>query len=133
MYAAPKTDLDKLQPLSSARPTDTASLAVKLEEYEVFWDRTGKQWASGGFHSKFAGVFVSTSGQGGGQESTAVAAMSTLAHHGIIFVPLGYGKAFPLLADLTEVRGGSPWGAGTFSSVWSDRIPMSASADAPIV
>jgi hypothetical protein len=41
--------------------------------------------------------------------------MSTLAHHGIIYVPLGYKTTFGLLADVTEVRGGSPWGAGTFS------------------
>jgi hypothetical protein len=38
-----------------------------------------------------------------------------LAHHGIIYVPLGYGIAFPLLANLSEVHGGSPWGAGTFA------------------
>lgn len=41
--------------------------------------------------------------------------MSTLAHHGIIYVPLGYKTTFGLLASLDEVRGGSPWGAGTFS------------------
>lgn len=52
---------------------------------------------------------------GGGQESTAIAAMSTFAHHGLIFVPLGYSHAFPILADISEVRGGSPWGAGTFA------------------
>lgn len=42
-------------------------------------------------------------------------AMSTLVHHGFLFVPLGYKTAFGLLADLSEVRGGSPWGAGTFA------------------
>lgn len=52
---------------------------------------------------------------GGGQESTAIAAMSTLTHHGLIYVPLGYKTVFPLLGDNSEVRGGSPWGAGTFS------------------
>ena len=41
--------------------------------------------------------------------------MSTLAHHGIIYVPLGYKTTFDLLANVDEVRGGSPWGAGTFS------------------
>jgi NAD(P)H dehydrogenase (quinone) len=41
--------------------------------------------------------------------------MSTLAHHGIIYVPLGYKTTFALLANLDEVRGGSPWGAGTFA------------------
>lgn len=61
------------------------------------------------------GIFISTSAPGGGQESTALAAMSTLTHHGIIYVPLGYKTAFEQLTSLTEVRGGSPWGAGTFA------------------
>jgi len=60
---------------------------------------------------------------GGGQESTAIAAMSTLAHHGIIYVPLGYAKAFGQLTDLTEIHGGSPWGAGTFAGPTGARQP----------
>lgn len=60
-------------------------------------------------------MFVSTASQGGGQESTVIAAMSTLAHHGIIYVPLGYKTTFSILADMSEVRGGSAWGAGTFA------------------
>ena len=60
---------------------------------------------------------------GGGQESTAIAAMSTLAHHGIIYVPLGYAKAFPEMSDLSEARGGGPWGAGTFAGAKGERQP----------
>jgi len=44
-----------------------------------------------------------------------IAALSTLTHHGIIYVPLGYKTAFPILGNVSEVRGGSPWGAGTFA------------------
>jgi len=84
-------------------------------QWKAFFDHTGKQWQTGGFWGKYAGVFVSTATPGGGQESTALAAMSTFAHHGIIYVPLGYKTVFPLLAELQEVRGGSPWGAGTFA------------------
>jgi NAD(P)H dehydrogenase (quinone) len=58
---------------------------------------------------------VSTAGSGGGQESTCLAAMSSLVHQGMIYVPLGYAKCFAQLSNLEEVRGGSPWGAGTFS------------------
>jgi len=81
--------------------------------FKIFWDKTGGQWQKGAFANKFAGVFVSTSSLGGGQESTAIAALSTLAHHGIIYVPLGYSRVFSQLTDLTAVHGGSPWGAGT--------------------
>lgn len=60
---------------------------------------------------------------GGGQESTALSSMSTLAHHGIIYVPLGYAKAFAQLTDMTEIHGGSPWGAGTFAGGDGSRQP----------
>ena len=85
-------------------------------QWKTFWDKTGGQWARGAYNGKYAGIFVSTGSQGGGQESTCIAAMSTLTHHGIVFVPMGAGPTiFPILSDLTEVRGGSAWGAGTFS------------------
>lgn len=84
-------------------------------QWKTFWDQTGKQWSTGSYCGKYAGLFVSTGSVGGGQESTCIAAMSTLAHHGIIYVPLGYKPAFHLLGDLSEVRGSSAWGAGTFS------------------
>ncbi|KAF9776853.1 Minor allergen Alt a 7 [Fusarium sp. DS 682] len=90
---------------------------------KAFWDKTGKQWTSGGFWGKMAGIFVSTASLGGGQESTASNAISTLAHHGIIYVPFGYAKAFGILTDLTEVRGGSAWGAGTFAGGDGSRQP----------
>lgn len=85
-------------------------------QWKSFWDKSGQIWASGGFWGKYAGLFISTAGAGGGQESTAIAAMSTFAHHGICYVPLGYKTAFGQLTNLAEVHGGSPWGAGTFVS-----------------
>jgi NAD(P)H dehydrogenase (quinone) len=84
-------------------------------QWKAFWDQTGAQWQSGGYYGKYAGVFISTASQGGGQESTALATMSTFAHHGICYVPLGYATAFAILTNMEEVRGGSPWGAGTFA------------------
>lgn len=74
------------------------------------------------FQGKSAGLFISTASLGGGQESTAIAAMSTLTHLGIIYVPLGYAKT-PQLLELDEIRGGSPWGAGTFSGGDGSRQP----------
>jgi len=95
-------------------------------KWKTFWDKTGSQWQTGGFWGKYAGLFVSSGTMGGGQESTAIAAMSTLAHHGIIFVPLGYKTTFGIQANLSEVRGGSPWGAGTFSAADGSRQPTPA-------
>ena len=49
--------------------------------------------------------------------------MSTLAHHGIIFVPLGYADTFKQQTNLEEIHGGSPWGAGTFAGPDGSRKP----------
>ncbi|CAG8974580.1 hypothetical protein HYALB_00004376 [Hymenoscyphus albidus] len=92
-------------------------------QWKAFWDTTGGQWASGAYWGKYAGVFVSTGTPGGGQESTVISAMSTLAHHGFIYVPLGYKTSFPILSNMSEVRGGSPWGAGTFAGGDGSRQP----------
>ncbi|KAJ7260140.1 flavoprotein-like protein [Mycena rebaudengoi] len=92
-------------------------------QWKAFWDTTSAQWAGGAFAGKFAGAFVSTAGPGGGQEATIMNALSTLTHHGIIFVPFGYSHAFGQLTGLTEVHGGSPWGAGTFAAPDGSRQP----------
>ncbi|EGO03154.1 hypothetical protein SERLA73DRAFT_174594 [Serpula lacrymans var. lacrymans S7.3] len=92
-------------------------------QWKVFWDATGGLWASGALAGKFAGVFVSTGSPGGGQESTVMNTLSTFIHHGMVFVPLGYKHTFPQLSNLTEVRGGSPWGAGTFAGGDGSRQP----------
>ncbi|RFU25333.1 hypothetical protein B7463_g11001, partial [Scytalidium lignicola] len=92
-------------------------------QWKAFWDTTGALWGQGALWGKFAGIFVSTGTPGGGQESTVIASISTLTHHGIIFVPLGYKNSFAQLANLSEVRGGSPWGAGTFAGADGSRQP----------
>jgi NAD(P)H dehydrogenase (quinone) len=95
-------------------------------QWRTFWDSAGGVWQSGGLQGKYAGLFVSTAGLGGGQESTAIAAMSTLAHMGVVYVPLGYAHAFAEMSSLSEVHGGSPWGAGTFTSGDGSRLPSEA-------
>ncbi|THH16928.1 hypothetical protein EW146_g3802 [Bondarzewia mesenterica] len=92
-------------------------------QWKAFWDATGGLWMSGALYGKSAGLFISTASLGGGQESTAIAMMSTLAHHGISFVPLGYKNTFAQLTNLDEAHGGSPWGAGTFAGSDSLRKP----------
>ncbi|KAH6853945.1 flavoprotein-like protein [Chaetomium sp. MPI-CAGE-AT-0009] len=130
MHAPPKpTDIPVLDDPSKLQEYDAFLLGIPTRfgnfpgQWKAFWDRTGGQWATGGFHGKYAGLFISTAGLGGGQETTAINALSTLTHHGIIYVPLGYAKAFGILTDLSEARGGSPWGAGTFAASDGSRQP----------
>jgi len=92
-------------------------------QWKAFWDTTGGLWASGALAGKYVGTFISTAAHGGGQESTAVACLSTYTHHGMLYVPLGYSTVFPLLTNLEEPHGGSPWGAGTFAGTDGSRQP----------
>jgi multimeric flavodoxin WrbA len=41
---------------------------------------------------KAASMFTSTASQGSGQETTIMTAVTQLAHHGMIYVPTGYGS-----------------------------------------
>lgn len=80
-----------------------------------FLDQTGGLWAKGALNGKVASVFTST-GVGGGQETTVISFWHTLAHHGMLIVPLGYGDvAGQILSDLSEVTAGSPYGAATLA------------------
>lgn len=92
-------------------------------QWKAFIDQLGHLWQKGALGGKFFGVFVGTATQGGGQEITILNALSTWVHQGMIYVPLGYSHCFPQLSVLDEVRGGSPWGAGTFSGDDGRRKP----------
>jgi len=92
-------------------------------QWKTFIDHLGQLWQSGALYGKYFGMFVSTATAGGGQESTCMNALSSWVHQGMIYVPLGYKTTFNLLAGLDEVRGGSPWGAGTFAGGDGSRQP----------
>lgn len=74
----------------------------------------------GGLVGKVGSVFTST-GTGGGNESTIMTFVPTLIHHGMVVVGLPY--ACPELADVSEVKGGSPWGAATIAGPDGSRQP----------
>nr|XP_001402386.2 protoplast-secreted protein 2 precursor [Aspergillus niger CBS 513.88] len=95
-------------------------------QWKAFWDQTGGIWASGGYWSKYASLFVSTGILGGGQESTVLAAMSTLAYYGFIYISLDYKTIFLLLTNLKEIHGGSVWGiSGADRSRQSSKLELS--------
>ena len=98
-------------------PTRFGNMAAQMRN---FLDQTGGLWAKGSLVGKVASVFVST-GTGGGNESTILSFLPTLIHHGMIYVGLPY--ACPELADVSEVKGGSPWGAGTIAGADGSRKP----------
>ena len=89
-------------------------------QMRTFLDQTGGLWMKGGLIGKPAGVFTST-GTGGGNETTIQSFHTTLLHHGMIIVGVPYSN--PELADISEVRGGSPLGAGAIAGADGGRQP----------
>lgn len=92
---------------------------------KAFFDATGQLWTRNALLGKPAGIFVSTGTQGGGQETTAMTAVTQLAHHGMLFVPPGYSFGGSFFSN-DATRGGSPWGAGTFAGADGSRQPSDA-------
>ena len=41
----------------------------------------------------------------------------------MVYVPLGYAMAFDRIANVSEVHGGGPWGAGTITGTDGSRQP----------
>lgn len=80
-----------------------------------FLDQTGSLWAEGALVGKVGSVFTSTA-TGGGEETTITSTWTTLAHHGMVIVPIGYGA--PELAEI-----GSPYGAATTAGGDGSRQP----------
>ncbi|GBG71368.1 hypothetical protein CBR_g8787 [Chara braunii] len=105
-------------------PTRFGMMAAQMK---AFFDSTGSLWQSQALAGKPAGIFISTGTQGGGQETTALTAITQLTHHGMIFVPVGYGFGAGMF-KMDEVRGGSPYGAGTFAGA-GDRMPTKLELD----
>lgn len=85
-----------------------------------FVEQTGGLWMKGTLVGKVGSVFTST-GTGGGNESTILSFIPTLLHHGFIYVGLPY--AIPETMDVSEVRGGSPYGAATIAGADGSRQP----------
>lgn len=123
------TKLDQSAPLASPKelgeydailfgsPTRFGNMAAQMRN---FLDQTGSLWVKGALVGKVGSVFTST-GTGGGNESTIISFATTLIHHGMIYVGLPYSCAE--LADISEVKGGSPWGAATIAGSDGSRTP----------
>ncbi|KAK9762860.1 hypothetical protein K7432_010998 [Basidiobolus ranarum] len=126
MHAPPKPDIPVISP-AQLEEADGFILGIPTRygampgQWRAFWDATGSFWARGAFAKKMAATFFSTGSQHGGQETTALTSLTTLIHHGIIYVPLGFSS--PHLSDNSEVRGGSAYGAGTIAGGDGSRQP----------
>lgn len=101
-------DLAECAGLVMGSPTRFGQMAAPLR---YFLDGTATLWANGSLAGKPAGVFTSSSTFHGGQESTLLAMMLPLFHHGMLLVGLPYTET-----ALHETEsGGTPYGASHIS------------------
>lgn len=98
-------------------PTRFGNMSAQMRN---FLDQTGGLWVQGALAGKVGSVFAST-GTMGGQEMTITSTWTTLAHHGMLLLPLGY--THPHLGDISEVNGGTPYGATTVAGGDGSREP----------
>lgn len=128
MHAPPKAEdvpiidphiIDQADGFVFGFPTRFGMMCAQMK---AFFDATGGHWSKGALAGKAASMFTSTASQGSGQETTIMTAVTQLAHHGIIFVPSGYGAGAAMFGN-EAVRGGGPWGAGTLAGPDGSRQP----------
>lgn len=98
-------------------PTRFGNMAAQMRN---FLDRTGGLWVQGKLIGKIGSVFTST-GTGGGNETTITSFWNTLIHHGMLISGLPYSEN--ALTNLSEVHGGSPYGAATIAGADGQRMP----------
>jgi NAD(P)H dehydrogenase (quinone) len=99
-------------------PTRFGNMCTQMRN---FLDQTGGLWLKGALVGKVGSVFASTASQHGGQETTITSFHSTLLHHGMIIVGVPYAES--RLVNMTEITGGTPYGATTMAGTDGSRLP----------
>lgn len=99
-------------------PTRFGNMCAQMRN---FLDQTGRLWLNGSLIGKVGSVFTSTSTQHGGQETTITSFHTTLLHHGMIIVGIPY--SCQEIMNMSEITGGSPYGASTLAGGDGSRQP----------
>lgn len=119
--AAPIATVDELPNYDAiiiGVPTRFGNMPAQMKN---FLDQTGGLWFGGKLIGKVGSVFSSTATQHGGQESTILSTHTVLLHHGMVVVGLPY--SFQGQMGVSEVTGGSPYGATTIANGDGSRQP----------
>ncbi|MEE2969502.1 MAG: NAD(P)H:quinone oxidoreductase [Pseudomonadota bacterium] len=96
-------------------PTRFGSMSSTMRS---FLDQTGGYYAQGTLTGRVGTVFCGT-GTGGGMETTIYTSWTTLAHHGMLILPLGYRAQE--VRDVSAASGGGPYGAAVLARGPGDR------------
>src|SRR5260370_36725177 len=125
--AAPVATVDELPQYDAiifGTPTRFGNMAAQMRN---FLDQTGGHWMKGALIGKVGSVFASTATQHGGQETTITSFHSTLLHQGMIIVGVPY--SVPALMNMSEISGGTPYGATTLAAPDGSRKPSANELD----
>jgi NAD(P)H:quinone oxidoreductase type IV len=101
-------------------PTRFGNMCAQMRN---FLDQTGGLWARGVLINKVGSVFASTGTQHGGQETTITSFHTTLLHLGFIIVGVPYSEQ--RLVNMSEITGGTPYGATTLAGADGKSRPVS--------
>src|SRR5258705_856836 len=119
--AAPIATVDELTNYDAIIFGTPTRFGNMCEQMRNFPDQTGGLWMNGSLIGKVGSVFTSTATQHGGQETTITSFHSTLLHQGMIIVGCPY--SCQELMNMSEITGGSPYGAGTLAGPDGSRQP----------
>ncbi|HEY3309237.1 MAG TPA: NAD(P)H:quinone oxidoreductase [Desulfuromonadaceae bacterium] len=111
-------DLTDADAIIFGTPTRFGNMCGQMRQY---LDATGQLWMKGSLVGKVGSVFASSATQHGGQESTILSFHTTLLHQGMVVVGLPY--VFAGQMDISEITGGSPYGASTITGGKGERMP----------
>ena len=111
-------DLPEYDAIIFGTPTRFGNMASQMRN---FLDQTGGLWMRGALVGKVGSVFASTATQHGGQETTITSFHSTLLHQGLVLVGVPYAEQG--LVNMSEISGGTPYGATTLAGTDGSRRP----------
>jgi NAD(P)H dehydrogenase (quinone) len=111
-------DLPGYDAIIFGTPTRFGNMCAQMRN---FLDQTSQLWLKGSLIGKVGSVFTSTATQHGGQETTITSFHTTLLHHGMIIVGVPY--SCKEIMTLSEISGGSPYGASTIAGGDGKRQP----------
>ncbi len=99
-------------------PTRFGNMCAQMRNY---LDQAGGLWMQDALVGKVGSFFTSSATQHGGQETTLISSYVTLFHLGMVIVGLPYSEKRQM--TLTEITGGSPYGASTIAGGEVSRQP----------
>ncbi|HEX2972800.1 MAG TPA: NAD(P)H:quinone oxidoreductase [Tepidisphaeraceae bacterium] len=99
-------------------PTRYGSATAQMR---AFLDATGGLWVKGSLIGKVGSAFTSTASQHGGQETTLLTLSTFFFHQGMVIAGVPYSSQE--LSIMSEMTGGTPYGASTVTGAQGERQP----------